>query len=311
MSVEIMATSKFTSMSADEFRKRAKESDVLEAIQFEHRQIVEQSRIGTSQNFSKHENYERHRRDDIYWDEKRTPKEDNTNYIHARYVDCFEIPKKYVAIQGLLGKTLDEFWQLVWEQNSRIIVMLDELKVAETDKCALYWHPYGNKQKIFQANELSIRTVSETTESGYGETTFHVSNYITGESRLIKHYMYLEWSEFGVPTNCESFMQLNLDVEDERHRLLTEMVDEPALGPIIVHCSGGGRTGVFCAVDSCVFQLVKTETVSVPETVLKINKQQCSSVSTMEEYIFIYRILYEFAKSFEMCSFMRDILHAD
>nr|ACE75165.1 protein tyrosine phosphatase [Glyptapanteles flavicoxis] len=308
-----MAPSKFTSMSADELRKRAKKSDVLEAIQFEHHQIVEQSRIGTSQHSSRQDNYERNRRDDIYWGaacENMTPKEENTDYIHARYVDCFEIPKKYVAIQGLRRKTLEQFWQLVWEENSRIIVMLDELEVAEEDECALYWHPYGNKQKIFQADELLIRTVSETTESGYVETTFDVSNCTTGESRLIKHYMYLDWSELGVPATCESFMQLNLDVEDERHRLLTEMVDEPALGPIIVHCRGGGRTGVFCAVDSCVYQLVKTGTVSLPETVLKISQQQCSSVSAIDEYIFIYRILYEFAKSFEMCSFIRDILHA-
>lgn len=315
MRLEIMATPKFAPMSADEFRKRAKESDFLETIQFEHYQIVAQSHFGSFDHYSKQENNKKNRYDDIIcWDATRvriTPKKGNTDYIHANYVDCFEIPKKYVAIQGPLEETIEQFWQLIWEQNSRIIVMLTELQVAGKEKCAPYWHAYDNKQQIFRADELSIRTVSESKESGYVETTFDVSNCITGDSRLIKHYMYLNWPDCGVPSSWESFMQLICNVDEERKKLLAEMTDGPALGPIIVHCSAGvGRTGVFCAVDSCVYQLVKTETVSVPETVLKIRQQRYSSVSATEQYVFVYKILYEFAQLFETRSVLKNVSRA-
>ncbi|CAH2101437.1 unnamed protein product [Euphydryas editha] len=101
-----------------------------------------------------------------------------------------------------------------------------------------------------------------------------------------------------------STFQLGIgDIDEERERLLAKIQDVPALGPIIVHCSAGvGRTGVFCAVDSCLSQLLKTKTISVPETVLKIRQQRYSSVPATEQYVFIYRILYEFVKQFETCS---------
>lgn len=315
MRLKIMPTPKFAPMSADKFRKRVeKESDFLGAIQFEHHQIVAQPHFGSFEHYSKQENLKKNRYDDIICLDatrvKITPKKGNTDYIHANYVDCFEIPKKYVAIQGPLEETIGQFWQVVWEQNSRIIVMLTELQVAGEEKCAPYWHPYDNKQQIFQADELSIRTVSESKESGYVETTFDVFNCCTEESRLIKHYMYLDWPDRGVPSDWDSFKQLICTVDKERQRLLAEMADGPALGPIIVHCSAGvGRTGVFCAVDSCFYQLVKTETVSVPETVLRIRQQRYSSVSTTEQYVFIYKILYEFAQSFEICSALKDVSH--
>lgn len=139
-------------------------------------------------------------------------------------------------------------------------MMLTKLQDAGKENCAPYWHPY-DKHQVFQAGELSIKTVSEIKGSRYVQTTFDVSNCITGERRLIKHYMYEDWPDHRVPSTWESFMHLYCDIDEERERLLAKIQDEPALGPIIVHCSAGvGRTGVFCAVDSCLNQLLKTQT---------------------------------------------------
>ncbi|XP_044597550.1 tyrosine-protein phosphatase non-receptor type 9-like [Cotesia glomerata] len=304
MHLNIISTPKFVPISLKEFKRRAQESDFLEAIQLEHYQIVAQSHFGSFEHFSKQENCSKNRYDDILcWDKTRvkiTPKKEDTDYIHANYVDSFEIPKKYIATQGPLEETVDQFWQLIWEQNSRIIVMLTKLQDGWKENCAPYWHPYDDKYRIFQAGEISIRTVSETNGSGYVQTTFDVSNCITGESKLIKHYMYEDWPDNGVPATWKSFMRLYCDIKEERERLLAKIQDGPALGPIIVHCSAGvGRTGVFCAVDSCLNQLLTTKTISVPETVLKIRQQRYLSVLATEQYAFIYRILYEFVKLFE------------
>nr|QZB49125.1 PTP [Cotesia vestalis bracovirus] len=311
MRLNITSTPKFVPINVKEFKRRAQESGFLEAIQLEHYQIVAQPHFGSCKHFSKQENSSKNRYDEIIcWDETRvkiTPKEEDTDYIHANYVDSFETPKKYVATQGPLKNTVNQFWQLIWEQNSRIIVMLTELQTAGRENCAAYWHPYDDEQKIFQAGELSIKTVSETNKLRYVQTTFDVSNCITGESRLIKHYMYVDWPDHGVPSTWESFMGLYCDIDEEREKLLTEMQDEPALGPIVVHCVAGvGRTGVFCALDSCLNQLLKTKTISVPETVLKIRQQRYSSIPVTEQYVFIYRILYEFAKLFQTCSIARN-----
>ncbi|CAG4969543.1 unnamed protein product [Colias eurytheme] len=160
MRLKIIPTPKFVPISIKEFERRAQESDFLEAIQIEHYQIVAKPHFGSFEHFSKQENFSKNRYDDIIcWDKthvKITPKKEDTDYIHANYVDSFEMPKKYVATQGPLEKTVNQFWQLIREQNSRIIVMLTELKNAGKENCARYWYPYDDKHQIFQAESFPL-----------------------------------------------------------------------------------------------------------------------------------------------------------
>lgn len=48
-------------------------------------------------------------------------------------------PTEFIATQAPLPDTFNAFWQMVWEQNARIIVTVTQLQEGGRIKCHKYW----------------------------------------------------------------------------------------------------------------------------------------------------------------------------
>ena len=67
----------------------------------------------------------------------------------------------------------------------------------------------------------------------------------TEESRVVLHFHYTRWPDFGVPQTPDVFL-------DFLYAVRSSGVLGPDVGPCVVHCSAGiGRSGTFCLVDVC------------------------------------------------------------
>ena len=65
--------------------------------------------------------------------------EEGSDYINASYIDGYRYGNAYIATQGPLNETVDDFWRMLWEHNSTIIVMLTKQREMGREKCAQYW----------------------------------------------------------------------------------------------------------------------------------------------------------------------------
>ncbi|KAI9830448.1 MAG: hypothetical protein M1819_005700 [Sarea resinae] len=79
------------------------------------------------------------------------------DYINANHVKASWSKKEYIATQGPIPSTFDDFWRVVWEQDVRVIIML----TAETEGGQLKCHPYwtGKDYGPLRLKALSERRV--------------------------------------------------------------------------------------------------------------------------------------------------------
>ncbi|CAF4693516.1 unnamed protein product, partial [Rotaria sp. Silwood1] len=226
-------------------------------------------------------------RDVLPYDDTRVPLTRGSNdYINASYVEVPAAHRKYILTQGPLQATSSHFWQMIWEQNSRVIVMLTRLIEKGCTKCWLYYPDYQTESEItFDDVDLKVTFVSDRQYRYYTQRKFELINLLTGESRSIIHWSDFDWPDHGAPNNPGPFLQLLSDV---RHC----GAFDPRYGPLVLHCSAGiGRSGTFVLVDSILKLLAHTDKpddVSLIDVLAHIRTQRHGLIQTVEQLRFSY-----------------------
>jgi len=202
----------------------------------------------------------------------------HNEYINANYVTPPN-NRVYIATQAPLPETTACFWQMVFENDSRVIVMLCNLVERNRVRCHKYW-PRQDEAKRF--GSLTVKLVKSATLPGIHLRKLLVADG-RGTERLVTNVQMTEWPDFGVPESSDHVRSV-LDILD--HYL------QAGGGPPVVHCSAGlGRTGSFIAIHSCLTQLRLHGTCNVRETVRIMRQQRAGMIQTAEQYVFVYKAL--------------------
>ncbi|XP_048882721.1 tyrosine-protein phosphatase non-receptor type 3 [Brienomyrus brachyistius] len=204
-------------------------------------------------------------------------KEDN--YINASHIKMevpgTEVVNYYVAAQGPLPHTCCHFWRSVWEQHSRVIIMLTTLTERGRPKCHQYW---PDPPELRDYEGLQIRCHSEECNLAYVFREFTLICRETGEERTVFHLQYVAWPDHGVPDDPSDFLDFVKFVRKKRKS--TE--------PLMVHCSAGiGRTGVFITMETAMQLIEKKQPVYPLDLVRKMRDQRSMMVQTGSQYRFI------------------------
>ncbi|CAH8834066.1 unnamed protein product [Trichobilharzia szidati] len=208
-----------------------------------------------------------------------------SDYINANYVDGYHRRAAYIAAQGPIPSTFDDFWLMVWEQMSNVIVMISNFVERGRRKCDKYWPSSG--QQTY--GNISVRIVSEVVRAFYTFRVFSIRNIKAKRSskdRFVYHYQYTDWRDFDVPPSPLPVLKF---VEAS----ITHWTLEK--GPIVVHCSAGvGRTGTYICIESLIRQLKVEKAVSVRGFLEHIRQQRMKLVQTEQQYAFIHDALCEY-----------------
>ncbi|MEE6480594.1 hypothetical protein FKM82_012616 [Ascaphus truei] len=201
-----------------------------------------------------------------------------STYINANFIKGYRgAEKSFIATQGPMINTVNDFWQMVWQEDVPVIVMITKLK-EKNEKCVLYW---PEKRGIYGNVEVLINSVKEC--------EYYTIRILTlkqgGQSRIVNHYWYTSWPDHKTPDSAQPLLQLMLDVEEDRKAV-------PGRGPVVVHCSAGiGRTGCFIATSIGCHQLKEEGIVNALSIVCQLRMDRGGMVQTSEQYQFVHHAL--------------------
>ncbi|XP_022339757.2 tyrosine-protein phosphatase non-receptor type 11-like isoform X2 [Crassostrea virginica] len=224
-----------------------------------------------------------------------------SDYINANFITMDEdsndpTKKSFIATQGCLPGTVIDFWRMVWQENTRVIVMTTKEVERGKVKAVRYWPSPDDPDEILEREfeaydaKIYVKFISQKNETDYIIRELEIwkinnKDGKTEETRRVYQFHFLTWPDYGVPTDPGCVLNF-LNVVNAQQDKIKEA------GPIVVHCSAGiGRTGTFIVIDIILNQIkmygLECE-IDIQKTIQMVRSQRSGMVQTEAQYKFVY-----------------------
>lgn len=182
--------------------------------------------------------------------------DEESSYINASFLRYPPCGLHYIAAQGPLAQTIGDFWRIVCDQEVPLILSLTPEREHEVEKCAPYWRAgtYWSNGVRVHVKLLESEPLFELAHGRAGDTVIRRFEVRVGARPVhqVLQVHLLSWKDYGTTVDAQELLSLVALKRYILHTLKTHHA------PVLVHCSAGcGRTGCFCAIDTCIDLLLK------------------------------------------------------
>lgn len=211
--------------------------------------------------------------------DNKVPLKSIDDYINASWVHI-PAPQSFIATQGPISTTIQDFWTMIFDYDVKIIVMLCNLVENSSEKCFDYWNTKMEKYTVEIITENNIH-------NNYIERKFKVSN--GSKEKKVTQLHFIGWPDGGIPEVT--------GVYEDFENMIQFVKENNEGSPVVTHCSAGvGRTGTFIAMYNLYYeikrQMLDNEAneirFSVFGLVRKMKEMRMYLVQTESQYYFIY-----------------------
>ena len=117
---------------------------------------------------------------------------------------------------------------MIWQENTKVIVMITKEVERGKNKCAKYW-PDAVSGEVKEFGRLRVKTLLEKPFPDFTLHEFQVTDSKTDDTRIVHHYYFTAWPDHGVPSDPGCVLNFLQEVNLKQDSV------QPA-GPIVVHC---------------------------------------------------------------------------
>ncbi|CAF4838435.1 unnamed protein product [Rotaria socialis] len=229
------------------------------------------------------------------------------DYINANEIKGLHGEKQYIACQGPLQGTREDFWDMIIQYGVKKIVMLTRTEeqnphnpAQQLPKCAQYFPE--KKGGVLRISRISIEVIDIENQPDL-EIRHLVIKYDNNDHHVF-HYYFTGWPDFSVvdPQELINLIE-NINKHKPNRPIPVEKMKEISLTPIVVHCSAGvGRTGTYIAVD-IIMSLIErqknelsTMKLDVMGIVYQLRQDRGKMVQTKDQYMLVNNCVEEYLR---------------
>uniref|UniRef100_A0A663LTD2 protein-tyrosine-phosphatase n=1 Tax=Athene cunicularia TaxID=194338 RepID=A0A663LTD2_ATHCN len=195
----------------------------------------------------------------------------HSDYINANFMPGYTSQQEFIATQGPLKKTIEDFWRLVWEQNVCNIIMLTVCMENGRVLCDHYW---PSESAPVSYGQVRVHLLMQSSSEEWTMREFKLWHGLQAE-RHVSHLHYTAWPDHGIPESTTSIMTF-------RELVREHIQSTKDAGPTLVHCSAGvGRTGTFIALDRLLQQMKQEKVVDTFGVVYALRMNRYQMIQTL------------------------------
>lgn len=210
----------------------------------------------------------------------------SSDYINANYITGETKEKQYILTQAPLPNTIPDFWMMIAQEKTPVVVMLTNLIEKEAVRADRYWPKKNEKLQVGKYQIEKINTIKEET---FSTRFLRLTSLEKDESREVVQFHYKKWPEYVYPYQTEGIHQLIAKIDSESKRLRIEGLE----GPITIHCSGGiDRSGVLSIALIAINRFKADDPVNIAEILRQVRNERYGVIQRVKEYELIH-YLYE------------------
>ncbi|XP_027753905.1 receptor-type tyrosine-protein phosphatase V-like isoform X2 [Empidonax traillii] len=203
----------------------------------------------------------------------------HSDYINANFMPGYTSQQEFIATQGPLKKTIEDFWRLVWEQNVCNIIMLTVCMENGRVLCDHYW---PSESAPVSYGQVRVHLLTQSSSEEWTMREFKLWHEGLRAERFVSHLHYTAWPDHGIPESTASIMTF-------RELVREHIQSTKDAGPTLVHCSAGvGRTGTFIALDRLLQQMKQEKVVDIFGVVYALRMNRYLMIQTLSQYIFLH-----------------------
>uniref|UniRef100_A0A915ALB4 Tyrosine-protein phosphatase domain-containing protein n=1 Tax=Parascaris univalens TaxID=6257 RepID=A0A915ALB4_PARUN len=210
-------------------------------------------------------------------------------YIHANYVSTPYKEKRFICTQAPLPTTVYDFWQMVLQNGSCVVVMLCGIKENENSTCFEYWPQKAGTSVRF--DDITVKTVVIKTMKLHSECSGKITIRISGLAIMVNdvfaqavdHFQWVDWPDRRVPPADLTPICLLNYIRKSR-------------APIVIHCTAGiGRAGAIIMMAHILETLAKgAKPRNSCEILKRLRRERAYLIHSDLQYLYVHRVLLEY-----------------